>query len=262
MDLAIGPLLSLGRGLVSTGLALIGSPLRIDVLEGEDRLEVLRAKQPRPMVLPYWVPDNADTPPATDMFDAQNLYLSIREVAQAQQWLPADQDRIVLHIYNKSDDAIFFKKAVATAHPVAVPQPRRGCVIQLGAGGSQAKVFGISVALYADRPCKVSANLEVNEQSLTSRMHQLAPRSSLYVIVDAYVGLGETAPMLDWRLWFELDTNRTARSTRRARVPMGRKYVVGPQRSFRIVNGAGATRYVTQSDTGGLTFSWRREPPA
>lgn len=263
MEIGAGLAGSAARGLASVAAPLISSPLRISVLEGLVREQVLHEAKARPMVIPRWVPGAPDRPPSNTVFDAHSLYglhLSIDEVARAQRWLPVDQDRIVFHVYNKSNDAVFFTNVWAEAHPVSVLKALQGCIVQFQGGGSQAKTFGIGVTLHSDRPCPVSVNLGVDSEVLTSRMYQLGPRESLYLVVDAGIALGETAPMLDWRLWLELDANRRIRSGRAARLPLGRKYFIGSRRSFRIVNGAGATRYVTDWDERG-TFEWQLEPP-
>lgn len=263
MDIGVGSFVGIIKGLAGFGLGMVGSPLRITVLEGQDRQKVVTEASIRSganaRVIPRWVPGDSDTPPPTEMFDAENLYLSIEKVAHEQRWLPVDQDRVVLHIYNKSDDAVFFNRVWATAHPV-LTAPMRGCVVQLGAGGSLVQTFGLSVALHSDRSCSVSANLDLNEMDLTTRSFQLGPRESLHLLVDAGIGIGETSPVIDWCLWFELDANRGLRSRRQVRVPAARKYQIGPRRTFRIVNGTGMSRFVTQSTDTAASFTWHLEP--
>ncbi|BBB42325.1 hypothetical protein [Mycobacteroides abscessus] len=258
MDVGIGPLVGLAGRASTLIQTLIGSPIRVQVLEGEERQQVIRDAQIPALAIPRWVPGDPEIPPAVEMFDAQRLYMSIDEVAREQHWLPVDRDRIVLHIYNKSDDAVFFKKIRATAQSVPVQQPRRGCVIGLGAGGGEVSTFRLAVNLYTDRPCQVESLGSEGMHNLTARNYQLAPRESVHLIVDADIGLDETAEMVDWCLWFELDANRSLRSARRLRVPAKRKYVVGRPLPFRIIRQADAPLYLTQSNSGG--FAWHRDP--
>lgn len=259
MDVGINVMANLARGGIKGALALFGSPLRFRVLEGRERSEVLREVQPPPIAIPRLVPDDLVVPPPVEMFDADNLCLSIENVAREHGWLPVDKDRVVVHVYNKSDDAVFFKEVRAEARVVPNRERRTGCIIQLGAGGTVAKVFGLTVGLHTDRECVVSANLDVNEQNLISCLYQLEPRKSLYLIVDVYVGLDDTAPIVDWCLWFNLDANRGFRSSRQTRLPAKRKYTLRRRQFFRIVNGAGLRRYITVPD--GSTFVWKQEPP-
>ncbi|MEE6169861.1 MULTISPECIES: hypothetical protein [unclassified Mycolicibacterium] len=256
MDIGLGPLIGIIGRLPVLIDALGGSPLRIEVLEGDQRQQVIREAQIPARVIPRWVPGDPDTPPSTASFDALNLHRSIEEVAREQHWLPVDRDRIVLHIYNKSSNAVFVRDIRATAKTVPAQRLPQGCVIELGAGGGIVETFRLGVDLHSDRPCQVEFLGGPEGTRLTSRSYQLLPRQSLHLIVDAGVGLGETARVLDWCLWFELDVNRGIRARRRVRAPNKHAYFVGPRRSFRIVRRADAALYRTESNSDG--FTWRR----
>lgn len=125
---------------------------------------------------------------------------------------------------------------------------------------------GIKTAPTADlrarnRRLSVTARLDSDRQGLTSRRFQLGPRESVHLLVDAFIGIGEPAGVIDWWLRFHLDTNQGLRSRRHMRVPGGRKYrLVGRRRSFRIVNDTVSPRFSSAWNADATAFTWQRQP--